>query len=249
MLPRAELSVLSRGGDLREHVLIDIALGVARFHRHLVEHVDDLREKTRLLRWQREARVFHVLRICRSLAPKRAQKRKNVLGDNLVHFARFAILELRPSVVVVRPALAILPRRKNDALDGRAEARSLQLFDGLKVVETPDEEEIGDLLDDLERVRDASRPKGIPDRVDLIADLSSQHGSPGYRVLGRSQFNGEQCLFVTAPTGSREAAFNARQMPKNRLMKLRNFTPLLFKRGLTGKLSAQRSIVRLPGAR
>ena len=34
---RAELSVLSGGGDLAEHVLVDVALGVAFLHRHCVE--------------------------------------------------------------------------------------------------------------------------------------------------------------------------------------------------------------------
>ena len=35
---RAELAVLPGGGDLAEHVLVEVALGVAILHRHLVEH-------------------------------------------------------------------------------------------------------------------------------------------------------------------------------------------------------------------
>ena len=39
---RAELAVLPGGGDLAEHVLVEVALGVAILHRDLVEQVDDL---------------------------------------------------------------------------------------------------------------------------------------------------------------------------------------------------------------
>ena len=39
---RAELAVLAGGGDLDEHVLVDVALGVAVLHRDLVEPVDGL---------------------------------------------------------------------------------------------------------------------------------------------------------------------------------------------------------------
>ena len=42
---RAELAVLPGGGDLAEHVLVEVALGVAVLHRHLVDHVHDLREQ------------------------------------------------------------------------------------------------------------------------------------------------------------------------------------------------------------
>jgi hypothetical protein len=48
----------------------------------------------------------------------------------------------------------------------------------VEIVEPPQEEEVGDLLDDLERVRDASRPEGVPDAVDLAAKLAGEHMSP-----------------------------------------------------------------------
>ena len=47
---RAELAVLTGGRDLGEHVLVQVALGVALLHRHLVDHVDDLRQQSR--RWE-----------------------------------------------------------------------------------------------------------------------------------------------------------------------------------------------------
>ena len=58
---RAELPVLSGGGDLAEHVLVDVALGVAFRHRHLVEQVYHLGEQRRGR--DGEARVLHVLRV------------------------------------------------------------------------------------------------------------------------------------------------------------------------------------------
>ncbi len=42
---RAELAVLSGRGDLAEHVLVEVALGVAPLHRQVADQVDDLREQ------------------------------------------------------------------------------------------------------------------------------------------------------------------------------------------------------------
>ena len=42
MARRAELAILPGAGDLAEHVFIQVALGVAVFHRHLLDHVHDL---------------------------------------------------------------------------------------------------------------------------------------------------------------------------------------------------------------
>ena len=57
---RAELAVLPGRGDLGEHVLVEVALGVAVVHRDVVEHVDDLRQQRR--RRDREPGVLHVVR-------------------------------------------------------------------------------------------------------------------------------------------------------------------------------------------
>lgn len=39
---RTELAVLSRRGDLAQHVFVQVAFGVPLFHRHRVDHVHDL---------------------------------------------------------------------------------------------------------------------------------------------------------------------------------------------------------------
>ena len=58
---RAELSVLAGGGDLAEHVLVEVALGVAVGHRDVVEQVDDLGKESGCRNG--EARVLHVVRV------------------------------------------------------------------------------------------------------------------------------------------------------------------------------------------
>ena len=77
---RAELAVLPGGGDLAEHVLVEVALGVAVLHRHLVEQVHDLRQQRR--RGDGEARVLHVVRVGGVVAAERAQEREDVLADH-----------------------------------------------------------------------------------------------------------------------------------------------------------------------
>ncbi len=39
-----ELPVLTGGGDLGQHVLVDITFGIALLHRHVVEHVHHLHQ-------------------------------------------------------------------------------------------------------------------------------------------------------------------------------------------------------------
>jgi len=46
----------------------------------------------------------------------------------------------------------------------------------VEVVEALDEQQVGNLLDDLERVGDAAGPERIPDAVDLIAEFPGEHG-------------------------------------------------------------------------
>ncbi len=55
----SELAVLAGAGDLAEHVLIEVALGVSVLHRNLVNQVHDLGQKRG--RWDGEPRVLHVV--------------------------------------------------------------------------------------------------------------------------------------------------------------------------------------------
>ena len=77
---RAELAVLPGGGDLAEHVFVEVALGVAILHRHLVDHVHHLGQQRR--RGDGEARVLHVVRVGGVVAAQRAQEREDVFVDD-----------------------------------------------------------------------------------------------------------------------------------------------------------------------
>jgi len=46
---------------------------------------------------------------------------------------------------------------------------------GVQVFQPPQEQQVGDLLDDLKRVGDAAGPEGIPDAVDLALEVTGDH--------------------------------------------------------------------------
>ena len=83
---RAELPVLPGRRNFAEHVLVDIAFRIAIVHLDFVELLDGLGQQRR--RRNTEPRILHVLAEGRSLPAKRAQKRKDVLVDDLEHLAR-----------------------------------------------------------------------------------------------------------------------------------------------------------------
>jgi len=45
----------------------------------------------------------------------------------------------------------------------------------VQVVQPAQKEQVGDLLDDFQRVGDAAGPEGIPDSVDLALDFAGHH--------------------------------------------------------------------------
>lgn len=49
------------------------------------------------------------------------------------------------------------------------------LLERMQVVETPQEKEVSDLLDDFEGIGNAARPEGVPDLVDLAFDGTGDH--------------------------------------------------------------------------
>ncbi len=170
---RAELSVLSGAGDLAQHVLVEIALGVAILHGHVVEQIDHLGQERG--RGNGEARVLHVVGIGRAVAAQVAQERKDVLADDLVHLGRGEVLELAPAKVLVRPPAVILALGKHPPLHRLLQPRGLVFFQGVQVIQAAQEEQVGDLLDDLQRVGDAAGPEGIPDSVDPALDFAGHH--------------------------------------------------------------------------
>jgi hypothetical protein len=130
-----------------------------------VELLDRLGEQGR--RRDPEPRVLHMLAERRILATQGAQEREDVFVDHPEHIARFELLESRPAQIGVGASTLILPLRKNLPLEGDIERRRLFLLDGLQLVEALDKEQVGNLFDHEQWVRNAARPEIIPDTVDL----------------------------------------------------------------------------------
>ena len=98
-----------------EHVFVEVALGVAIFHRHLVDHVHDLGQQRR--RGDGESRVLHVMRVGGIIAAQRAQERENVVVHDLEHFRRRSkFLKRDQRQIFVGPALRVFSLGKNAAL-------------------------------------------------------------------------------------------------------------------------------------
>jgi hypothetical protein len=68
-----------------------------------------------------------------------------------------------------------LLRREDGFLDGFLEAVGLVFLEGVDLVQALDEEQVGELLDDGERIGDAAGPEGVPDAVDFGFDFASDH--------------------------------------------------------------------------
>src|ERR1700694_2143823 len=102
------------------------------------------------------------------------QKREYMLVYDTEHLAGLEILESRPAHVLVRLAALILAVRKDAPLQRRTQRSGLALLNFLHFVEAFDEDQIGDLLDDLERIGEATGPEIIPDAVDLAAQFTCE---------------------------------------------------------------------------
>ena len=175
----AELTVLPGAGDLRQHVFVEVALGVAILHRDFGEKIDHLGEQRGCRNG--EARSFHVGRMRRIGLGHIAQERKYVLGDDLEHRRRVLVLQPGPAHFLISEAATladlVLTRREYAALNRLLKPISLVLLAGVRLVQPTHEQEIGDLLDHLERIGDAARPECVPHAIDLGAKFASQHAT------------------------------------------------------------------------
>ena len=129
----AELTILTGAGDLAEHVLVKIALGVGVFHGHAVDHVHDLGEQRG--RGDREARPLHVVRVSRTIAAEGAQEGEHVLADDREHFLGFKMLEVRPAQVVISPAFGIIALRDDTAFHRLLQPHRFVYLQGMEVVQ------------------------------------------------------------------------------------------------------------------
>ena len=147
---RTELAVLPRGGDLAQHVLVEVALGVAVLHRHVVDGVHHLSQQPG--GGDGEARVLHVVGVGGAVAAQGAQEGEDVLAHHREHLGRGQVLEASPAQILVRAALGVCALGENAVLYGALEAVGLALLQGVQLVEAADEKQIGELLNHLERV-------------------------------------------------------------------------------------------------
>src|SRR5438128_10668523 len=102
-----------------------------------------------------------------------------MLIDQIKHVLRREVLESRPAVIFIGSRLArmiVFARRKDSSLHRLLSPIRLELFGGMQFIESFEKQEISDLLNDFERVRDSARPKRIPNTVNLVTNFAGQHG-------------------------------------------------------------------------
>ena len=113
----------------------------------------------------------------------RLDEGEHPVAHGLEHPLRRKLLETRPTQIV-------LVGGEHRLLDRFAGAGGLVPLARVQLVQALDEEQVGELHDDRERVRDAAGPHGVPDSVDLAGAGSgstrgARHGLPhGVHVLG-----------------------------------------------------------------
>src|SRR5207248_2803750 len=103
-----ELTVLAGCRDLRQHVLVNVALRVAVAHIELVvlvELVDDLGEQRRARNL--DTGVAHVARIGSAFPVERADEWEDMLVDDAKHLRAGEMLEARPAQVRIRLATLV----------------------------------------------------------------------------------------------------------------------------------------------
>src|SRR5262245_11388957 len=107
-----------------------------------------------------------------------------MLVDDLEHSSRLKMLEPRPTqifvglaalVLIVRLRACVEALRENAPLDRLVQGRGLALLQLLHLVEALDEDQVGDLLDHLERIGEAARPEVVPNVINLVSQLARQH--------------------------------------------------------------------------
>jgi hypothetical protein len=102
------------------------------------------------------------------LQPKRHDEREQLVSHCLEHLLRRGLLE-------ARSAEMILVRLVDRLLDRRKGAHHFALLERIQLVESLDEQQVGELLDDRERVGDAARPHRVPDAVDFGFEFAGDH--------------------------------------------------------------------------
>src|SRR5581483_4102785 len=104
-----------------------------------------------------------------------SEPREDVLADHYIHVARIGVLEAVPAVILKRTLLAVLTLGEEPLLHRLLFPIGLQFLRNFLLVQPLEKEKVGNLLNDFERIRDAARPKSIPDLIDLTANFAGKH--------------------------------------------------------------------------
>ncbi len=98
-----------------------------------------------------------------------------MLADDGEHLGRSKVFEARPAEVFVRAALGVLPCREDPPLHRLFESIGPVLLQLVQIVEAADKQQIGDLFDHLQRIRNAAGPESVPNAINLILDVAGDH--------------------------------------------------------------------------
>jgi len=122
----------------------------------------------------------------RFLTAQLPQEREHPLAHHLEHRGRFAqFLEAAPAQLAPGSALPIRALREDAAAHGLLGSLAAALLQGFQLIQPPNEQQVGELLQNLQRVGDAATPEGISDPIDLVAQLAGEHrGRRGARGNG-----------------------------------------------------------------
>jgi hypothetical protein len=107
-----------------------------------------------------------------------------VVVDDVEHLLGLEVAEARPAAILVGASAALA-----DVVFAFGEDAALEFFEfetggfifleRVEIVEAPQEEQLGDLLDDFEGIGNAAGPEGVPEGVDFTADVAGEHGWDG----------------------------------------------------------------------
>jgi hypothetical protein len=116
--------------------------------------------------------IAHMARVGCALPIECSDEWEDVLVDDTEHLRAGEVLEARPAEVCKGFAPFVLALGKDSPLNRLTERGSLTLLQLLHLIKALDKNQIGDLLDNLEWIGDPSRPKVVPDAIDLVAQFT-----------------------------------------------------------------------------